>query len=58
VIPMLMGWVGLCPLAARGAALAVSLFTASVAGLTYASHGMLDHGLVYGLGVNVAPVHP
>lgn len=42
VIPMLMGWLGLNPLAARGTALTVSLFTASIAGLVYAYHGMLD----------------
>jgi len=42
VIPMLMGWAGLSPLAARGTALSVSLFTASMAGLVYTYHGMLD----------------
>jgi len=42
VIPMLMGWLKLSPLAARGTALTVSLFTATIAGLVYAQHGMLD----------------
>ncbi len=42
VIPMLMGWLGLSPLAARGTALTVSLFAATMAGLVYARHGMID----------------
>lgn len=42
VIPMLMGWLGLSPLAARGTALSVSLFTSTMAGVIYAHHGMLD----------------
>lgn len=42
VIPLLMGWLGLSPLAARGTALTVSLFTASIAGWVYAQHDMID----------------
>ncbi len=42
VIPLLMGWLGLAPLAARGTAMAVSLFSAVVGSLVYAGHGMLD----------------
>ncbi len=42
VIPMLMGWTALSPVNARGTALSVSLFTASIAGLVYAWHGMFD----------------
>lgn len=42
VIPMLMGWLGLSPLTARGTALTVSLFTATIAGLVYAQHDRLD----------------
>lgn len=42
VIPLLMGWLGLNPLAARGTAMAVSLFSATIGALVYARHGMLD----------------
>ena len=42
VIPLLMGWLGLSPVAARGTAMAVALCTSSVASLTYWRHGMMD----------------
>lgn len=42
VIPLLMGWLGLGPLAARGTAMAASLFSASVGAVVYAQHDMLD----------------
>ena len=42
VIPMLMGWLNLDPLAARGTAIAVSLFSAGAGALIYGRHGMLD----------------
>lgn len=42
VIPLLMGWLGLSPLAARGTAMVVSLFSAGMGSLIYAHHGMLD----------------
>jgi uncharacterized membrane protein YfcA len=42
VIPLLMGWLGLSPLTARGTAMAVSLFSASIAAVVYAQHDMLD----------------
>lgn len=42
VIPLLMGWLGLSPLAARGTAMVVSLFSAGIGIAVYARHGMLD----------------
>jgi len=42
VIPLLMGWLGLSPLVARGTAMAVSLFSAGMGALIYARHDMLD----------------
>ncbi|HFE48098.1 MAG TPA: sulfite exporter TauE/SafE family protein [Chromatiaceae bacterium] len=42
VIPLLMGWLGMNPLNARGTAMAVSLFSAGTGALIYARHGMLD----------------
>ena len=42
VIPLLTGWMGLSPLAARGTAMAVALFSAGVGTLVYGQHGMLD----------------
>ena len=58
VIPMLMSWAGMNPLAARGTALAVSLFTASVASLTYAAHGMLDIRVVLWVAVPALLITP
>jgi len=58
VIPMLMGWAGLSPLEARGTALAVSLFTASIATLVYSSHGMLDLKVVLWVGIPALVVTP
>ncbi len=42
VIPLLMGWLGMSPLNARGMAMAVSLFSAGAGASIYARHGMLD----------------
>jgi hypothetical protein len=42
VIPMLMSWLGLSPLAARGTAMVVSVFSTSMGMLVYARHDMLD----------------
>ncbi len=42
VIPLLMGWLGMGPLGARGTAMALSLFSASTGAWIYARHGMLD----------------
>ncbi|HEB95613.1 MAG TPA: sulfite exporter TauE/SafE family protein [Sedimenticola thiotaurini] len=42
VIPLLMGWLGMQPLGARGTAMAVSLFSAAMGSLVYAGHDMLD----------------
>lgn len=58
VIPMLMGWAGLSPLAARGTALSVSLCTASMAGLIYAYHGMVDIRILLWVAVPALVVTP
>ncbi|WP_456447316.1 sulfite exporter TauE/SafE family protein [Thiolapillus sp.] len=42
VIPMLMGWMKMTPVAARGTAMAVSLFTASMGAFMYGKSNMLD----------------
>jgi len=42
VIPLLMGWLGLNPLAARGTAIAVSLFSAAMGVMVYGRHALLD----------------
>ncbi len=42
IIPLLMGWLKLTPIQARGAAMVVSLFSASTGAFIYARHGMLD----------------
>ncbi|WP_457665939.1 sulfite exporter TauE/SafE family protein [Thiolapillus sp.] len=42
VIPMLMGWMKMAPVAARGTAIAVSLFTAGMGAFVYGNSDMLD----------------
>jgi hypothetical protein len=42
VIPLLMGWLGLDPLLARGTAMVVAVFSAGMGTLVYARGGMLD----------------
>ena len=42
IIPLLMGWLHLSPLQARGAAMATSLFSAGMGVAIYARHGMID----------------
>lgn len=42
VIPLLMGWVGLPPVAARGTAIVVSIFSASMGAFIYHQNNMLD----------------
>lgn len=42
VIPMLMGWMKMTPVAARGTAIAVSLFTAGMGAFVYGKNNMLD----------------
>lgn len=46
VIPMLMGWVAFSPLKARGTAIMVSLFSASMGALIYALRGQVDFVIV------------
>lgn len=58
VIPMLMGWAGLSPVNARGTALPVSLFTASIAGLVYTWHGMFDLRVVLWVAVPALLITP
>lgn len=42
VIPLLMGWLGLEPVRARGTAMVVAVFSAGMGTLVYARGGMLD----------------
>ncbi|BAO44690.1 sulfite exporter TauE/SafE family protein [Thiolapillus brandeum] len=42
IIPMLMGWMRMTPVAARGTAIAVSLFTAGMGAFMYGQSNMLD----------------
>ena len=42
VIPLLMGWAGLTPLAARGTAITVAVFTAATGALIYGLRGQVD----------------
>ena len=46
VIPLLMGWLGLTPLQARGTAIVVSVFSASTGALVYALRGAVDFEVV------------
>ena len=46
VIPLLMSWAGLTPLHARGTAILVSVFSAAIGTLIYASRGQVDLEIV------------
>jgi len=46
VIPLLMGWVALTPLQARGTAIMVSVFSAATGSIVYALRGQIDPEVV------------